>query len=369
MQSISSIFPSLSRRRLLVSTVALLAGVAAGLSPAYAWTLTDDLNRSVTVPDNPQRVVVADIFPLASLVAMLVPAQHIVGMHPVSMTAAKAGLLSRIHPEILKADTSFMKGSEANVESLMALSPDVVFVNASNKTLVKRLEAAGITTVAVSATKKDYDVFATFEGWIDILHGVFGDAVNTAAIDAEANRIRSLVDARVKDIPATQRRRVLFLVQYDERRIVTSGKRFFGEFWCRAAGADNVASGITAENANAVINIEQVYEWNPDAVFVTNFTAAKPDDLTSGKYHDWSSVKAVQDGAVYKMPLGLYRSYTPSADSPLTLLWLAKTLYPARFADIDMAIETSNYYKALFGVTLTENDTQALFPTQAGGKQ
>ena len=135
------------------------------------------------------------------------------------------------------------------------------------------------------------------------------------------------------------------------------------------AAADNVASGITAENANAVINIEQVYEWNPDAVFVTNFTAAKPDDLTSGKYHDWSSVKAVQDDAVYKMPLGLYRSYTPSADSPLTLLWLAKTLYPARFADIDMAKETSNYYKALFGVTLTEIDAQALFPTRADGKQ
>ena len=61
------------------------------------------------------------------------------------------------------------------------------------------------------------------------------------------------------------------------------------------------------------------------------------------------------------MPLGLYRSYTPSADSPLTLLWMAKTLYPDRFSDIDMTQETLTYYKELFGVDLDENAARSLF--------
>ena len=98
-------------------------------------------------------------------------------------------------------------------------------------------------------------------------------------------------------------------------------------------------------------------------MLITNFTKAVPADLESGALHDWSSVRAVQQKAVYKMPLGLYRSFTPSADSPLTLLWIAKTLYPSRFTDIDMTRETQDYYRSLFGVTLSQDEAAALFPT------
>lgn len=354
-------FPTL-RRLLLTALVWLFAALNLSTASA-ARTVTDDLNRTVSLTDDVRRVIIADIYPLASLVAMLVDSRSIVGMHPVSMAAARAGLLGKVRPEVLKADTSFMRGSEANIESIMTLAPDVVFVNASNKVLVKRLEAAGIPAVAVSATRGDYDVFATFSGWVQILRQVFGDAVDARAIEAEAGRIRALTAERTRGIKDADKRRVLFLVQYDARRMVTSGRRFFGQFWCEAAGCINVASGINAENAGAVINIEQVYAWNPDAVLITNFTKAVPADLESGALHDWSSVRAVQQKAVYKMPLGLYRSFTPSADSPLTLLWIAKTLYPSRFTDIDMTRETQDYYRSLFGVTLSQDEAAALFPT------
>ena len=73
--------------------------------------------------------------------------------------------------------------------------------------------------------------------------------------------------------------------------------------------------------------MESIYAWNPDIVLLTNFTPLQPNDLIEGRDagRDWTSVKAVKDGRVYKMPLGLYRSFTPTADTPLTLLWLAKT--------------------------------------------
>ena len=328
---------------------------------ASARTVVDHLNRAVDVPDNIERIVIADIYPLASLAAVLSRPETIVGMHPVSMSAAKSGLLGKIRPQVLNADTSFMKGSEANVESLMALAPDVIFVNSSNKPLVSRLEAAGLPAVAVSATRENYNVFSTFESWVQMLREVLGSSVDAARITDYGQKIAALVHERTKNIDENKKKRVLFLVQYDARRIVTSGSRFFGQFWCDAAAAINAAESISAENANAVINIEQVYAWNPDVVFLTNFTQAQPADLWENRLHDWSSVKAVQNKAVYKMPLGLYRSYTPSADSPLTLLWMAKTLYPDRFSDIDMTQETLTYYKELFGVDLDENAARSLF--------
>ena len=71
--------------------------------------------------------------------------------------------------------------------------------------------------------------------------------------------------------------------------------------------------------------------------------------------------KAVKDKRVYKLPLGIYRSYTPSADTPLTLLWIAKQVYPSRFADIDLTKEVKAWYKDVFGVTLTDADVDMMF--------
>jgi len=79
-------------------------------------------------------------------------------------------------------------------------------------------------------------------------------------------------------------------------------------------------------------------------------------------------VKAVKDKRVYKLPLGIYRSYTPSADTPLTLLWMAKQVYPSRFADIDLTKEVKAWYKDVFGVTLTSEQVETIFaPISAAG--
>ena len=142
--------------------LAVLAATAA--SPALARKITDDMGRSVNVPDKVSRVVVANIFPYASVATVyLGGADKIVGIHPVSMSAAKGGLLSEIYPDILKADTSFMKGASLSIERLMALKPDVVFVNAGDVNNIKAIENAGMNAVAISASKWNYDVLKTYE--------------------------------------------------------------------------------------------------------------------------------------------------------------------------------------------------------------
>lgn len=115
--------------------------------------------------------------------------------------------------------------------------------------------------------------------------------------------------------PAAEAPKTLFLFQYGKDRIVTSGSHFFGQYWCDAVGARNVASSIRAQNQNAVITMEQVYAWDPDLIFITNFTPAEPQDLYRNAYHDWKPVKAVREKQVFKMPLGTYRTFTPSADT------------------------------------------------------
>ena len=109
--------------------------------------------------------------------------------------------------------------------------------------------------------------------------------------------------------------------------------------------------------------MEQVYEWDPEKILITNFTPALPEDLygnTIGNYN-WSGIEAVSDKEVYKMPLGMYRSYTPGADTPVTLLWMAKTVYPELFEDIDITEYTIDYYEAVFGISLTKDQAESIF--------
>ena len=150
---------------------------------------------------------------------------------------------------------------------------------------------------------------------------------------------------------------------------MTSGQLFFGQWWADAIGAVNVANELTTDNS-VTVNLEQVYDWNPDIIFMTNFNTFQPDDLynnTVGTY-DWSGIQAVQNQSVYKMPLGMYRSYTPGIDTPITLLWMAKTTYPTFFEDIDVTQRAIDYYETVFGVTLTPEQVETIFaPISAAG--
>ena len=137
-------------------------------------TIIDHAGNEVTLPEEINRIVVTDTLPLPSVLSLcLDSAEKLVGISPVSMSAAKAGLLGELYPEILDADTSFFENSELNIESLLALEPDLVFYNAQNTELGESLTSAGLTAVAVSVTKWDYNAADTFDAWMDLLADIF----------------------------------------------------------------------------------------------------------------------------------------------------------------------------------------------------
>ena len=251
----------------------------------------------------------------------------------------------------------------------MKLNPDIVFYSASQPDQGEQLRNAGFAAVAISVNKWDYDAMETLNQWIALLSEIFPDNDKTEVVANYSNKIYEMVQERVSSIPEEERERVFFLFKYSDTEMQTSGQNFFGQFWAKAIGAVNTAEEIETDN-QVTVNMEQVYAWNPSTIFITNFTTAQPEDLysnTVGNY-DWSAIDAVKNEKVYKMPLGMYRSYTPGADTPVTLLWFAKTTYPELFADIDMVEETKNYYKEVFGVELSDAQAASIFaPDAAAG--
>ena len=350
---------------LVFALILSLAGCgAAPDAPAEdTITVTDQDGFEVVLPKDIQRIVVCDILPLPSVLAVFFDsAEKIVGMSGTSMNAAENSLLGELYPEILDAETGFINGSTVNVEELMKLQPDVVFYNASRKELGEQLRKAGFPAVAISVNKWEYNCIETLNNWIALLSKMFPDNDKAETVAAYSGQVYDLVQQRVRDIPDEEREKAFFLYKYTDTNLETSGKLFFGQWWADAIGVKNVAEELSSDNS-VNVNMEQIYAWDPSLIFISNFTSAVSGDLYNNEVgtYDWSPLDAIENQRVYKMPLGMYRSYTPGVDTPVTLLWLAKTAYPALFEDIDIIQETKTYYQEVFGVALTDSQAASIF--------
>ena len=330
-------------------------------------TIVDHAGNEVTLPSEIKRIAVADIFPIPSVLAVFFDsADKIVGIAPQAMAAAKNGLLSELYPEILNADTGWTDGTNVNVEELAKLEPDVVIYSAGNAVNGDVLRDAGFNAVGISAGKWGYNAIETLNQWIDLLSQMFPENDRAEKVRAYSEQVYAEVRERVETLSDDQKEKVFFLFQYNDSTITTSGAKFFGQWWADAINAINVGGEMETEMSTAV-NLEQVYAWNPDRILITNFNTATPDDLynnTVGSY-DWSGINAVIDHKVSKMPLGMYRSYTCGVDPPVTLLWMAKTVYPELFEDIDIIEEAKAYYNEVFGITLTDDQAASIFAPAA----
>lgn len=363
-----SVLKGLLSALLCVSVLTGVAGCAGDSFDSSAGesetiTIVDHSGAEVKVKKNIERIAVANILPLPSVLSVFFDsADKIVGIAPQSMTAAQNSLLGELYPELLKADTGFFDGTNINVEELIALNPDVVFYNSDTPAVREAIESAGIPAVAISARKWENDACETLNRWIDLLDQMFTGNDKAKLCRERSDASKKLITDRLLTVNTEQKPKILYLYQYSETDVAVPGISSFGNWWASFLGGENVSSEL--EGTNGVeVNMEQIYKWNPDVIFITNFNSAYPDDLYNNTFgsFDWSGVSAIQNKRVYKMPLGMYRSYTPGIDTPITLLWSAKCIYPELFSDIDITAQTISYYKDVFGIELSEEQANRIF--------
>lgn len=358
-----------------VMAVGVLAGCGSRQSSAEEGTETpniaadkeeriivDHAGNEVRLPEKVNRIVVTTITPLPSVYCLFDgSAEKLVGMSPSSMSAAENSLLVDVIPGLSEVSTAFMSGSDINIEELLTLEPDVVFYKEGNTDEYEKLSAAGIPAVAFSVSQWGSDSIETFEAWVQLLGEVLGQEDKASGIAEYGRQVYDMIQERLASVEDLEKPSVLWLYKYANGTITTSGNDHFGEWWSEATGAVNAATEV--DGSGVEINMEQIYEWDPDMIYITNFAPYLAEDLYHNEIegHDWSVVRAVQEGDVYKCPLGMYRWYPPSSDTPLMLLWLAKTNHPDLFADIDLETEMKDYYERFYDVELTDENIEKIF--------
>ncbi|UED81702.1 ABC transporter substrate-binding protein [Lysinibacillus sp. CD3-6] len=316
--------------------------------------IKDELNRKVTIPMNPDRVVVGGILPYFSTWYIATNStQEIVGMHPNSYNAASHSILKDISPDILKADTSFIQNGEVNIEELMKVNPEVYFEIASDEKSINKLEEAGIPTVALQATADSDDPLEILNRWLTLTGEITGTTDRPDQIIQEGKKNQQEINDKLANVQKEDMPRVMILQYHNDKEISVAGSNMHGNRWIKATGGIDVAEadvqGIKA------VNMEQIYNWDPDIIYITNFTETQPEDLFNNTIdgQDWSQLKAVKNKQVYKVPLGIYRWYPPNGDAPLMLKWMAQHNHPEIF-DYNMTEEIKNYYTKFYNYNVTE---------------
>ncbi len=328
-------------------------------SEAKTRTIVDQLGNEVVLPEKVERVVIASVWPLASVYVLSMGTDKLVGLDPAIISAAENSMLIKVAPDIGEIESGFSQGGYMNAEELIKLEPDVVLYASGVPEDYEVAKQAGIPAVGFDLSIKDYNAVDTINSWIELLEEVMGEDLSSAEYVEYGNEIQKLVADRLKDVKEEDKPTSMIIHKYAENTVSVPGTASWADYWITASGGINVASALEGTKE---VGIEQVYEWNPDKIFITNFNDALPEDIYNNTLcsSDWSEVAAVKNEDVNKIPLGMYRWYVTCSDSPMMLLWMAMQNHPTLFEDIDFNAKMKEFYKKFYDMDITDEDIEQI---------
>ena len=306
-------------------------------------TITDCVGRQVTIPAQINRI--ACLCPEAGYtMAMFGKGDKIVA---VVGGIQRDLILTEMYPQIKELPVP--KGSGViNIEELVKTEPDVVFVKSdtsSNEAEVEKLNKSKIPFLVV-----DFNSMQEQQNAIAMIGKAVGAADKAALYNQYYQNCIARVQKQVTNIPQQEKVRVYHSINEATRTDIQ--KSLSGD-WTQAAGANNVAANENLKSLEGkyFASLEQILLWDPQVILVNELGVA--DYIVTNK--QWAPLAAVKNHMVLQMPNGISRWGHPSSpETPLAVLWLAKTIYPDKFADLDMVAETKSFYKEFFGFELSD---------------
>lgn len=322
-------------------------------------TIIDQLGNEVVLPEKVERVVIASVWPLASAYILSMGTEKLVGLDPAIISAAESSMLVKIAPEISNIESGFSQNGVMNAEELLKLDPDVVLYASGVTEDYEVATQAGIPAVGFDLSIKDFNAVETINSWIELLEEVMGEDLSSVEYVEYGQEMQEFVKERLKDVKEEDKPTSMVIHKYNENMLSVPGLATWGDYWITASGGINVAANIEGTKE---VGIEQVYEWNPDKIFITNFNDGLPEDIYNNTFagSDWSGLEAYKNQEVTKVPLGMYRWYVTCSDSPLMLLWMAMQNHPTLFEDVDFNQVMKDFYKQFYNFDLTDEDVNLI---------
>jgi iron complex transport system substrate-binding protein len=343
----------------LILAVSMLPHAAVGAEKTRV--IVDQLGRSVTLPENVDRVVILMHHAL-DVAVELGAKDKIVGILSDWEKYLPQGF-RKAWPEIDAIAKPGDLRTSVNSEELLKLTPDVVIIThyMMEKT-GKQIEALGLPVVGLSFYRAGYEQASVLNPELQDPNGAYTEGTKEAvrllgtildredraeALLAHIFKNRQLIEQRVGQLQKEQR--VTTYMAYPKLFSMGTGK--YASVIMERAGGLNVAMELAGYKQ---VSMEDVLKWNPQVIFTQDRYRFVADEIKQSPA--WQSVQAVKNGTVYITPEYVKPWGHPCPESiGLGELWMAQKLYPDKFKDIDMQAYANDFYQKFYGIPYTGN--------------
>lgn len=318
------------RKADFLQTVILLVGL---LTYGLSLAKTDNPDLRIATPWPAQNTIIM----------MLGYGEQIVGT---SVIAKKIPLFRQMLPNIDNVPVISLS-NQLNPEQIISLQTQLLFV-AKGMEVPQRdiLESAGVKVVEYPANS-----LQALQERVQATAVELGPDAQQKAIEYQRYFDRNiiLVSERLVGLTEGEKRTVYHSMG---SALFTSGRPSLNQDWMDLAGAKNVAETwfSNKKNNSGEVLLETIIAANPDVIVAMN----KEDAQIIKSSAQWSALRAVKNQQVYVNPKGMFWWCRETSEEALQFLWLAQTLYPERFADIDMKQETADFYLKFFAIRLSD---------------
>ena len=338
---------NLTRRALLTASAMLFVPAI-----ARAAGITDAAGRAIAIPETVTRVFPAGP-PAAILLYTLAP-DLLLGWPRANRADECAFMLPEVcrRPEVGRLTG---RGNTANLESVLALKPDLILdVGSTTPTFA---------SLAARVQEQTGIPYALLDGRFDATASTYRLLGALTRRDAEplaayTEKMLETIAARINRVPQEERPRVYYA--RGPRGLETGLGGSINVETIEYLGARNDVA--ERQGGLATVSIEQVLVWNPQVIVTID------RDFAAGVQNDpqWKQVEAVSAGRVHlspKLPFG-WVDFPPSVNRLIGLWWLAKIFYPDHF-DEDIRALTREFYSLFYHVTPSDADIDRVLDGRA----
>ncbi len=240
-----------------------------------------------------------------------------------------------------------------DVEKILSCNPDIIISEFEDVEVATNLQTQTGVPVITLSSGKDGVFDEIFADSMKLLGKIFDKEEKAEALIGFIADEKAAIEARVADIPEEGKPSVYICGLGNWG---TTNHRMTAEDYVsfRIAGVKNVVSGLSMKGIGE-IEEEKFVELSEkmdilimDAAAVKNIKPLYAED--KGMF---DTCKAWQNGEVYLEMA--YNAYYTNYEIALCNTWfIAKTVYPAAFADIDLTEKTNEITKAFLGQELAE---------------
>lgn len=318
---------------MLASSLTLCPLAASAAEVTYPVTVTDQLDREVTIDEKPQSIV-SGYYISTSLLVALGLEDELTGIEAKADTRP---IYSLAAPQLLKLP-SVGTAKEFDLEGCAALKPDLVVIPAKLKDNIPAMEELGLTVLAVRP--EDDELLAEA---LQLLGEVTNTLETADMLEAYYVEKRTELEEALTGVEKPS----VYLAGTGSV-LTAAGSGMYQNSLLTDAGAVNAAAELT-DASWTDISYEQLLAWNPEVILI----AAEADYTVQDVLNDenLASVDAVANGAVYQFPNAFEPWDSPVPGCVLGTLWTASVLHPQQYAPETFRSEVTSFYETFYGFT------------------